>query len=45
MFCVTIFLSKFQCVCVTVLVPQTVTLIMETVPVSQAWLGHTVTIA
>ncbi|KAA0723029.1 Netrin-4 Precursor [Triplophysa tibetana] len=32
-------------VCVTDLVPHSVTLIMETVSVSQAWLGHTVTIA
>lgn len=44
-FCVTFSLSELQLACVTMLVPQVVTLIMETASVSQGWPGHTVTSA
>ncbi len=40
-----IFISELQLACVIVLVPHTVTLIMETASVSRGWLDHTVTSA
>ncbi len=42
---VTFFISELQLACVIVLVPHTVTLIMETASVSRGWLDHTVTSA